>query len=174
MGAGTGRFAMHYPGAVGIDPSLNALKVAKKRGVVTVCGCGEHLPFKDESFGSIFIIVTVCFVDKPWEVLREARGVLKKEGSIIIGLIPKDSPWGMFYGEKKKSGHPFYSSARFYTVKDVENMLQIAGLKISRIRSTLLQRPDEQRKVEESVEGYINGAGFICIEAKPVPCEGIF
>jgi tRNA-Thr(GGU) m(6)t(6)A37 methyltransferase TsaA len=174
IGVGTGRFAMHYPGAVGIDPSLNALKVAKKRGVVTVCGCGERLPFKDESFGSIFIIVTICFVDNPWEVLREAGRVLKKEGSIIIGLVPKDSPWGMFYGEKKKSGHPFYSSARFYTVKDVENMLQTAELKISGIRSTLLQRPDEPRKAEESAEGYINGAGFICIEAKPVHCEGIF
>ena len=99
-------------------------------------------------------------------MLREAKRVLRKEGSIIIGLVPKDSLWGNFYEEKKKGGHPFYSNARFYTLKDVEDMLHAAGLKISRIRSTLLQRPDEPRRLEEPVEGCINGAGFLCIEAK--------
>jgi len=166
IGVGTGRFAMHFPDVTGIDPSLNSLKMAEKRGVKTVQGYGESLPFGDETFGCILIIVTLCFVEKPLEVLREAKRVLRKEGSIIIGLVPKDSLWGNFYEEKGRSGHPFYSNARFYTLKDVEDMLHAAGLKILRIRSTLLQRPDEPRRLEEPVEGYINGAGFLCIEAK--------
>lgn len=165
IGVGTGRFAMHFPDVIGIDPSLNALKMAEKRGVKTVHGYGESLPFDDETFGCILIIVTLCFVEKTIDVLREAKRVLKKNGSIIIGLVPKDSPWGIFYEEKKKAGHPFYSSARFYTLKDVEVLLQKAGLKISRIRSTLLQRPDEPRRVEEPIEGYERDAGFLCIEA---------
>jgi ubiquinone/menaquinone biosynthesis C-methylase UbiE len=166
IGVGTGRFAMHFSDVTGIDPSLNSLKMAGKRGVKTVHGYGENLPFGDETFGCILIIVTLCFVEKPLEVLREAKRVLRKDGSIIIGLVPKDSPWGNFYEEKKRAGHPFYSNARFYTLKDVEDMLHVAGLKISRIRSTLLQRPDEPRRIEEPVEGYVNGAGFLCIEAK--------
>ncbi len=109
--------------------------------------------------------MTLCFVENPLDVLREAKRVLKKDRSIIIGLVPKDSPWGIFYEEKKRAGHPFYRDARFYTLKDVEDMLRTAGLKISRIRSTLLQRPDEPRKIEEPIEGYVGDAGFLCIES---------
>ena len=169
IGVGTGRFAMHFPEVTGIDPVLNALKMAEKRGVKTVHGYGENLPFENESFGCILIIVTLCFVERPLDVLREAKRVLRKDGSIIIGLVPKDSPWGAFYEEKRSAGHPFYSNARFYTLKNIENMLQMAGLKISRIRSTLLQRPDEPRRVEEPVEGYVKDAGFLCIEARKRP-----
>jgi ubiquinone/menaquinone biosynthesis C-methylase UbiE len=171
IGVGTGRFAMHFSSVTGLDPSLNSLRMAEKRGVKTVHGYGEYLPFGDETFGCILIIVTLCFVDKPLDVLREARRVLRKDGSIIIGLVPKDTPWGNFYEEKKRAGHPFYSNARFYTLKDVEDMLRVAGLKISRIRSTLLQRPDEPRRLEEPEEGYASGAGFLGIEAKPVNNE---
>jgi ubiquinone/menaquinone biosynthesis C-methylase UbiE len=166
IGVGTGRFAMHFPGATGIDPSLNALKMAEKRGVKTVLGYGENLPFEDETFGCILIIVTLCFVEKPLDVLREAKRVLRKEGSIIIGLVPRDSPWGAFYEEKKRAGHAFYRNARFYTLRDVENMLQEAGLNISRVTSTLLQRPGDSRWIEEPMEGHTNGAGFLCIEVK--------
>jgi SAM-dependent methyltransferase len=166
IGVGTGRFAMHFPDVTGIDPSMNVLKMAEKRGVKTVHGYGENLPFDDESFGCILLIVTLCFVDKPLEVLREAKRVLTKDGSIIIGLVPRDSSWGTFYEEKHRAGHPFYSNARFYTLKDVEDMLQTAGLKIMRIRSTLLQKPDEPRRTEEPSECYVKDAGFLCIEAK--------
>jgi ubiquinone/menaquinone biosynthesis C-methylase UbiE len=166
IGVGTGRFAMHFPGATGLDPSLNALKMAEIRGVKTVLGYGEALPFEDETFGCILIIVTLCFVEKPLDVLREAKRVLGKEGSIILGLVPRDSPWGAFYQEKKRVGHPFYGNARFYTFKEIENMVQAAGLKISRVRSTLLQRPDDSRKIEEPVEGNRSGAGFLCMEVK--------
>ena len=41
IGVGTGRFAMHFPEVTGIDPVLNALKMAEKRGVKTVHGYGE-------------------------------------------------------------------------------------------------------------------------------------
>jgi tRNA-Thr(GGU) m(6)t(6)A37 methyltransferase TsaA len=166
IGVGTGRFAMHFPDVTGIDPSLNALKVAERRGVKTVHGYGENLPFDNESFGCVLIIVTLCFVERPLDVLREAGRVLRKDGTIIIGLVPKDSPWGVFYEGKKRAGHPFYSSARFYTTKELENMLRKSGLKISRIMSTLLQKPDESRKTEEPVEGNVRNAGFLCIEAK--------
>lgn len=105
-------------------------------------------------------------MERPLDVLREAVRVLRKEETIIIGLVPKDSPWGAFYEEKKRAGHPFYSNARFYTTKELEIMLRKAGLKISRIMSTLLQKPDESRKAEEPVKGKVRNAGFLCIKAK--------
>ena len=79
IGVGTGRFAMHFPDVIGVDSSSNALKIADKRGVKTVQAFGEDLPFRDNTFGCILIIVTLCFVQKPLDVLKEAKRVLKKD-----------------------------------------------------------------------------------------------
>jgi ubiquinone/menaquinone biosynthesis C-methylase UbiE len=166
IGVGTGRFAMHFPGVTGVDPSLNSLQIAKKRGVKTVQAYGEDLPFRDKTFGCILIIVTLCFVQNPIDVLKEAKRVLKKDGSIIIGLVPKDTPWGIFYEEKKKQGHPFYREAVFYSLPDLEKLLEETSMSITSIRSTLSQRPYKPRMIEEPVEGYVKDAGFLCIEAK--------
>ena len=166
IGVGTGRFAEHFPGVIGVEPAFNAFKYAQKRGVDVVQAIGEQLPFRDETFGCIMLIVTLCFVRSPIDVLREAKRVLKGNGCIVLGLVLEDSPWGAFYVEKKRQGHPFYSSARFYSFQDVEGMLQNGGLKITRIRSTLFQRPGEPRRIENPVEGYRKKAGFLCIEVK--------
>ncbi|MBE0425886.1 MAG: class I SAM-dependent methyltransferase [Nitrospirae bacterium] len=166
IGAGTGRFAKCFSGTIGVDPAFNALRLAQQRGIQVVQTIGEMLPFKDETFGCVLLIVTLCFVQNPVDVLKEAKRVLKRNGSIIIGLVPKDSPWGIFYEAKKKQGHPFYSHARFYSRKDLEKMLQKCGMKISKIRSTLLQKPQENPHVEAHIDGFFKEAGFICIEAK--------
>jgi len=166
IGVGTGRFAECFPEVIGIDPAFNALKFAQKRGVDVVQAIGEQLPFKDETFACIMLIVTLCFVQSPIDVLREGKRVLKRNGYIVIGLVPKDSPWGASYEEKKRQRHPFYSIARFYSFDDIEGMLQDAGLKIARVRSTLFQRPEEPRRIENPVEEYIKEAGFLCIEVK--------
>jgi SAM-dependent methyltransferase len=150
----------------GLDPALTTLKLAEKRGIETVQGIGEKLPFDDGSFGCVLIIVTICFVEDPFKVLIEAKRVLKKDGRIIIGLVPADSPWGAFYHKKKRQGYPFYERSRFYSFDETNKLLEDAGLKITRIRSTLIRRPEQPRQVEEPVEGYVKGAGFLCMEAR--------
>ena len=166
IGVGTGRFTGCFPKVIGIDPAFNALKFAQKRGVDVVQAIGEQLPFRNETFACIMLIVTLCFVQNPIDVLWEGKRVLKRNGSIVIGMVPEDSPWGAFYEEKKRQGHPFYSNAKFYSFKNIEEMLQNCGLKITRIRSTLFQRPEEHRRIENPVEEYKNEAGFLCIEVK--------
>jgi ubiquinone/menaquinone biosynthesis C-methylase UbiE len=168
IGVGTGRFAEHFPGVIGIDPAFNALKFAQKRGVTVMQAIGEQLPFKDETFSCIMLIVTLCFVRSPMDVLREGKRVLKSNGCIVVGLVPKDSPRGAFYEEKKRHGHPFYSIARFYSFEEIEGMLQDASLKITRIRSTLFQKPEEPRRTEKPVEGYMKEAGFLCIKVNKI------
>ena len=166
IGVGTGRFAMHFPDVVGVDPSANALRFAATRGVKTIQAHGENLPLEDGAFGCVLMIATLCFVKNPHDVLKEAKRVAKEKGSIIMGVVPKDSPWGVCYEKKKREGHPFYARARFYSLADTRKFLGKAGMRITRIRSTLLQKPDEARRIEEPVEGYCETAGFLCIEAK--------
>jgi ubiquinone/menaquinone biosynthesis C-methylase UbiE len=163
IGVGTGRFASRFPGVIGIDPALGALRIASMRGVPTVLGVGEKLPFKEESFGGILVILTLCFVDDPMKVLRESRRVLCEDGGLILGTVPKDSDWGSFYLDKKKEGNPFFEKATFYTMKELEKMLKKAGFRIKKIRSTLLQRPGEKSVVEEPSDTYEKTAGFVCL-----------
>ncbi len=84
--------------------------MAEKRGIKTVHAYGEKLPFEDETFGCVLIIATLCFAEDPLKVLKEAKRVQKPDGSIILGVIPKDSPWG---GEQCRSLNMWKCSIRY-------------------------------------------------------------
>ena len=61
IGVGSGRFAQALGISFGIDPSAKLLNIARQRGVTAFRGrAGERL-FDDESFGTVFLIITLCF-----------------------------------------------------------------------------------------------------------------
>jgi len=92
IGVGSGRFAQALGIGTGIDPSEKFVEIAKKRGVTTCAGKGEDKIFDKESFGTVFIIVTLCFVDSPLAVLKEAYRILIPGGKVVLGLVLKNSP----------------------------------------------------------------------------------
>ena len=49
------------------------------------------------SFGAIFFIVTLCFVDSPERILSEAAHLLKTGGKVVLGMVLRESPWGQLY-----------------------------------------------------------------------------
>ena len=171
IGVGTGRFAKKIGIDFGIDPSQKALRLAKRRGIQVKKASGEKLPFKDEFFGCVFILFTLCFVEDPGKVLAEAKRVLKPDGGLIVGLINRESPWGKLYLKKKEEGHPIYKHARFYNVKEVIEMMGIAGMQIEAYSSALLQPPSESPHDEAAYSWFKAGAGFICILAKKAPSQ---
>ncbi len=124
IGVGTGRFAEPLGVSVGIDPSEKMLEIAKKRRITTFTGYGENLPFADEEFDYVLIVITICFVDNPDKVIFEAKRVLKDKGKLIIGIIDKNSHLGKFYQEKKKQGHRFYKEANFYSADEIIELLK--------------------------------------------------
>ena len=87
VGVGTGRFAQALTIEYGIDISTGVLELATKREIIVVKGKGESLPFADSFFGGVFIVVTLCFADKPVKILKEASRVLKADSAVILGLI---------------------------------------------------------------------------------------
>ncbi len=167
IGVGTGRFAEALKIKYGIDNSVGVLRFAKKRGVTVIRGKGEKLPFPNKSFGAVFIIVTLCFVDEPIKVLEEASRVLRDDGCIILGLILKESPWASFYMKKGASGNVFYKVARFYSLNELKSMLRDVGLQVSEVRSTILQSPTEEPlHFEPSKKGHCKDAGFVAIKTR--------
>jgi SAM-dependent methyltransferase len=165
IGVGSGRFAQALGIANGIDPSVKLVEMAKRRGINAFQGRGEQQIFNGGAFGTIFLIVTLCFLDSPLDVLKEAKRILKPGGKIVLGLVLKESTWGRFYQQKKDEGHRFYKYAAFYSYDEVNRLLVQAGFVIERTISTLFQKPGEVRNMEIPREGYFPDAGFTIVVA---------
>jgi ubiquinone/menaquinone biosynthesis C-methylase UbiE len=87
VGCGTGRnLPLYGAGAapVGLDPSDDVLKMAKRRApaVPLVRGSAEALPFKDSAFDTVVSGLVFCTVPDPSKGLAEVRRVLRKDGEL--------------------------------------------------------------------------------------------
>jgi SAM-dependent methyltransferase len=168
VGVGSGRFAQALGIKMGIDPSAKLLVMAKRQGIKVFQAKGEERFFDEETFGTIFLIVTLCFVDSPLAVLREAGRILKPKGKVVLGLVLRDSPWGQFYLTKKKEGHRFYKHATFYSYQEVTELLEHTGFAVEKVVSTLFQKPNEVDEMEMPREGFFPDAGFTIVVARKV------
>jgi len=169
VGVGSGRFAQALGIKTGIDPSANLLAMARKRGIKVFHAKGEERFFDEETFGTIFVIVTLCFVDSSVAVLQEAYRILKLGGKIVLGLVLRDSPWGQFYLTRKKERHRFYKLATFYSYQEVTELLEHTGFTVEKVISTLFQKPNEIEVMELPREGFFSDAGFTIVVARKVP-----
>ncbi len=165
IGVGSGRFAQALGIEIGIDPSAELLRIAGRREIKVSQGRGEQRLFDEESFGTAFLIVTLCFLDSPLDVLEEANRILVPEGKIVLGLVLRGSPWGNLYRQKRNKGHRFYRYATFYSRDEVMRLLAKAGFVTERIVSTLFQEPGNVQYGEEPREGYFPEASFTIIVA---------
>jgi SAM-dependent methyltransferase len=172
IGVGSGRFAQALGIETGIDPSARLLEMAKSRRITVFRARGEEQFFNKETFGAVFLIFTLCFVDSPIAVLQEARRILKSEGKIVLGLVLRESPWGKFYQSKKMDGHRFYKYATFYSYQEVERLLVDSGFTIEKAVSTLSQKPGEVKEMETPKEWLSVEAGFTIIVAGRTPWSG--
>jgi len=163
IGVGSGRFAQALGIETGVDPSVKLLQIAKHRGINAFLGRGEQQLFDPESFGTVFLIVTLCFLDSPLDVLKEANRILIPGGKVVLGLVLRESPWGKFYQRKKDEGHRFYKYATFYRCDEVVRLLVKAGFMGERMLSTLFQKPSGVQHTEKPKEGYYPDAGFTII-----------
>lgn len=166
VGVGTGRFAKELGIDYGIDPSHRVLEIAEREGIKVKKAKGESIPFKDGSFGAVFLLFTICFVDDPEKVFSEAKRVLKQNGRLIVGIINRESLWGQLYMKKKAEDHPIYKHANFYTVDDVVTLIEKTGMEIKAYSSTLCRPPTEVPYEEPVHNDLVKGAGFVCILAR--------
>ncbi len=162
IGVGSGFFASYVDCMYGVDPSVSMLTIARGRGVEVALGRGERLPIASSSVGTVLIVVTICFLDDPEETLHEAWRILTPSGSLVTCIVPRESPWGSLYVELGKSGHPFYSKARFYSVEELVRMSESVGFRVESIKATLTYKPWEPERPDRIVE-YTGYEGFTCI-----------
>lgn len=167
IGVGSGRFAQALQIDLGLDPAPRLLELARRRGIQVVQGFGEKTPFPDAAFGAAFLIVTLCFVPSPLEVLREVWRILKPNGQVVVGFVPRGSPWGELYEAKKAAGHRFYRHARLLTLNELQDLLSQAGFALPHhLSSTLFQPPGQVQGQEAPREGFFPQAGFVALAAQ--------
>ena len=99
-------------------------------------------------------------------VFREAHRVLKKNGQLIAGFVPATGKWGENLIKKKKSGHPFYKHARFFSTADVQKLLREQHFTVTAAVSSLYQAPGEVTETEFPQTGADEKAGFVVLLAE--------
>ncbi len=164
VGVGTGRFASRVGIKVGVEPAQAMASIARQRGIEVYEATADALPFADESFDSVLMVTTICFLIDPLQSLREAWRVLKPRGHIVIGMIDKDSHLGKAY-EAKKNRSTFYRYSHFHSVTKVINWLLRSGFGSIKTCQTIFTPPTDMVDIEPVKDGYGEG-GFVVIAAQ--------
>jgi len=164
VGVGTGRFAAALDVTEGIDPSAAVLRYAGRRGIRVLIGEAEALPYAKTRFGVALLIVTVCFLRDPPRAFTECRRILKPNGRLVLGVVPKDSPWGKAYAKKGEHGHPFYSVSSFYTCRELTRLVEQSGFRLERAESCLFAGPENDAPRDAPPRKTIaENAGFVAM-----------
>jgi SAM-dependent methyltransferase len=164
IGVGTGRFAAPLGVPVGLDPSDAMLARAAARGIRTVKGFAEALPFPGSSFDLVLVVTTICFVDSPAKMIAEAHRVLRPGGRLVIGFVDRDSGIGQAYFEHR-SESAFYRDATFYAAAEVGALLREGGF-VARASGQTLFRPLAEIDDIEPVRPGTGRGAFVVVTAE--------
>lgn len=162
VGVGTGRFSQALGIKEGVEPADNMRESARKRGLEVTNALAERLPYRDLHFDFV-LFVTICYLKDVSSAFKEANRVLKRGGSIIVGVIRADSPIGLQYKAKKDSS-TFYQHASFYEVTKVETLLEEAGFRDFEYMQTLFGELEDIQEAQAPKEGFDEGS-FVVIKA---------
>jgi len=133
LGCGTGNYTLELKrrgfDVIGLDVSEEMLKIARSKGLDCVKGDAYSLPFPDGSFDLVLSVTMFEFIHEPERVLGEIHRVLKPGGEILIGTMNGKSLWFLFKRLKSLFVETAYRYARFYTPRELEELLRKTGFK---------------------------------------------
>jgi SAM-dependent methyltransferase len=164
VGVGTGRFAAPLGVQCGVDPSPAMQGYAARRGISVRSGTAEELPFEDESFDTVLMVTTFCFVDDLCQAFAEAHRVLCLGGQLVIGFIDRASKLGEEYLHARLE-QVFYREATFHSGPEVDALLSETGFENSLWVQTLSKQLDDMVEIEPIRSGH-GQALFVVVRAE--------
>jgi len=164
IGVGSGRFASPLKIKIGIEPSQKMRELSREKGVQTVGGVAEKLPFNNMQFDYALMVTTICFLDDIRASIKEAHRVLKLGGMIVIGFVDKESLVGEKYATNKENS-VFYKMATFYSVNEIIYFLKLANFRNLKFKQTIFRDLEVIKEVEPVKKGYSEGS-FVVVSAE--------
>jgi ubiquinone/menaquinone biosynthesis C-methylase UbiE len=110
VGCGSASMSHFFREYIGVDPSLYALKVARKNGAeYLVRAVGEYLPFRDKCFDYVFSQGLIEHLEDPVQVLKEKVRVAKRK---VFFSVPRRGGllhflWSLLRALKLERFYPF-------------------------------------------------------------------
>lgn len=163
IGIGTGRFAVPFNIREGIEPSAVMRDYSRRLGITVYNGTAEKLPLEDNSYDFALMVTTICFFDDVLKAFHETRRILRPGGSIIVGIIDKNSPLGQFL-ENEKNSNVFYKDATFYSVAEACDLLERSKFNNIEVIQTIFGDVSLIRTLQMYKKSYGEG-GFVVIKA---------
>jgi len=165
VGCGTGHnlaFFMELGLKVaGIDASKPMLDVAAGKlgpDVELRRGRAEELPFDNESFDIVTLITVLEFVSDPERVLKEAARVARTQ--IYLGVLNKASLLAVNRRLKGKSRDSIYNRAKFYSLREIEAMVDRVVGRVPLDWQSTLFFPLSWHKCTHRLEGFLYNSPF--------------
>jgi len=171
LGAGTGVFAHGLTGPgrviVCLDPSPGMTSRAAGKGLPSVLGVGDSLPFRGGALDFTYMVTVLEFLGDPAAVFREAKAAAKACSPLTVMFINPESPWGRLYAEIGSRGDPVFRHAHLRGMDEAKAFLREAGYTVEEALGTLTTGPMEPEVGAELRTG-CEGCGVIAVRAKPI------
>ncbi|HVB58967.1 MAG TPA: class I SAM-dependent methyltransferase [Candidatus Acidoferrales bacterium] len=151
LGCGDGIYsiAAFQKGArvTGVDISDAMLDSARRRA--TACGASvewcqasaESLPYEAGTFDIVLAVTILCFIRDPLQVVKEVSRVLRPGGWFVIGELGRYSSWALSRRVRGWLGSSRWRDVHFWTVGELQRLLQQAGFQIDTARACVYYPP---------------------------------
>ncbi len=174
VGCGTGHFSFKLARmgcrVTGIDISGEMLALARRKALheklpvdflpMDACRIG----FSDATFDAVVSITAFEFMANPEESFNEMFRVLKRNGSLLIGTINRDSSWGSLYLAKKTDKESVFHYAHLRTLDELKRIhpADFAGSSECLFVSPYAEEAEITAERERALSASGKG-GFICV-----------
>jgi len=109
----------HGFNVTGLDISREALEQAPD-SIRTVVGSAEDMDFADSCFDAVIYVVSLQFIEKYEEAVREAGRVLRPKGRILVMLL---NPASEFFKEKAGDRRSYVSRIKHTNLEEIERII---------------------------------------------------
>src|SRR3989338_242428 len=113
----------------GIEPSKEACKVSRKRGITPLNKSFENSKFNKETFDLVIMNHVLEHMENPNDILERINGILKKDGMLLVDVPNFESLSAKIWGSNWKYILPQEHKWHF-TLKSLSYLLTGTGLKI--------------------------------------------
>jgi SAM-dependent methyltransferase len=125
-GCGTGgnlRILSQFGQVLGVESDREAARISSQKGIATVLQSRiPHFPFKKESFELVTLFDVIEHLDDDVGCMKAAADLMKP-GGVVLVTVPAFS---FLWSDHDRMHH----HRRRYTVKEIEKLINNAGLKV--------------------------------------------